>query len=42
MSIITKKIVNADAEVRYLTPKELEQINVFIKSCGCIIRSTQC
>ncbi|MBE9166676.1 hypothetical protein IQ238_03725 [Pleurocapsales cyanobacterium LEGE 06147] len=26
MSIITKIIVNADAEVRYLTPGELEQI----------------
>jgi allophycocyanin alpha subunit len=32
MSIITKTIVNADAEVRYLTPGELEQINIFVKS----------
>ncbi|AFZ34083.1 Phycocyanin [Stanieria cyanosphaera PCC 7437] len=32
MSIITKMIVNADAEIRYLTPGELEQINLFIKN----------
>jgi allophycocyanin alpha subunit len=32
MSIITKMIVNADAEVRYLSPGELEQINIFVKS----------
>ena len=32
MSIITKMIVNADAEVRYLTPGELEQISIFVKS----------
>ncbi len=32
MSIITKIIVNADAEIRYLTPGELEQINLFVKS----------
>jgi allophycocyanin alpha subunit len=32
MSFITKMIVKADNEVRYLTPGELEQINVFIKS----------
>jgi allophycocyanin alpha subunit len=32
MSIITKMIVNADAEVRYLTPGELKQIDMFIKS----------
>lgn len=30
MSIITKMIVNADAEVRYLTPGELEQIGIFV------------
>ncbi|BAY65546.1 allophycocyanin alpha chain 2 [Calothrix brevissima NIES-22] len=32
MSIITKMILNADAEVRYLTPGELDQINIFVKS----------
>ncbi|BAY82687.1 allophycocyanin alpha chain 2 [Calothrix parasitica NIES-267] len=32
MSIITKIIVNADAEIRYLTPGELEEINLFVKS----------
>ena len=32
MSIITKIIVGADAEVRYFTPGELEQIKVFVKS----------
>jgi allophycocyanin alpha subunit len=32
MSIITKMIVNADAEVRYLTPGELEQISIFVRS----------
>ncbi|MBD2682921.1 MULTISPECIES: allophycocyanin [Nostoc] len=32
MSIITKIILNADAEVRYLTPGELEQIDIFVKT----------
>ncbi|QLE49197.1 allophycocyanin [Nostoc sp. C057] len=32
MSIITKMIVNADAEVRYLSPGELDQIKNFISS----------
>ena len=32
MSIITKINVNADAEIRYLTPGELEEINLFVKS----------
>lgn len=32
MSIITKMIVNADAEVRYLTPGELDQIGMFVRS----------
>lgn len=32
MSMITKMIVNADAQVRYLTPGELEQIKMFVKS----------
>ena len=32
MSIITKMITNADAEVRYFTPGEIEQIKIFVKS----------
>ncbi|AFY57489.1 Phycobilisome protein [Rivularia sp. PCC 7116] len=32
MSVITKIIINADADIRYLTPGELEEINLFIKS----------
>lgn len=32
MSVITKIIINADADIRYLTPGELEQINLFVKS----------
>ena len=32
MSIITKIIINADADIRYLTPGELEEINLFVKS----------
>ncbi|AKG20383.1 allophycocyanin [Calothrix sp. 336/3] len=32
MSIITKMIVNADAEVRYFTPGEMEQIKIFVQS----------
>ncbi|AFZ00195.1 phycocyanin [Calothrix sp. PCC 6303] len=32
MSIIKKMIANADAEVRYLQPGEIDQIRVFMKS----------
>jgi len=32
MSIVTKSIVNADAEARYLSPGELERIKDFVKS----------
>lgn len=32
MSIVTKSIVNADAEARYLSPGELEQIKSFVTS----------
>lgn len=32
MSVITKLIVNADAECRYLTPGEMEQIKGFMSS----------
>ena len=30
MSIITKFIVNADAETRYLSPGELDRIKAFV------------
>lgn len=32
MSIITKSIVNADAEARYLSPGELDRIKAFVNS----------
>jgi allophycocyanin alpha subunit len=32
MSIVTKSIVNADAEARYLSPGELERIKAFVGS----------
>jgi allophycocyanin alpha subunit len=32
MSIVTKIILQTDDQVRYLTPGELEQIDIFIKS----------
>ncbi|NJM71451.1 MAG: allophycocyanin [Scytonema sp. RU_4_4] len=32
MSIVTKSIVNADAEARYLSPGELDQIKSFVTS----------
>jgi allophycocyanin alpha subunit len=32
MSVITTLIVNADAECRYLTPGEMEQIKRFVQS----------
>lgn len=32
MSIVTKSIVNADAEARYLSPGELDQIKGFVSS----------
>jgi allophycocyanin alpha subunit len=41
MSIITKMIVNADAEVRYLTPGELDQINIFVRSSERRLRLVQ-
>ncbi|BAY42804.1 allophycocyanin alpha subunit [Kalymmatonema gypsitolerans NIES-4073] len=41
MSIITKMIVNADAEVRYLSPGELEQIKIFIRSSEHRLRLVQ-
>ncbi|BAZ69724.1 MAG: allophycocyanin [Pelatocladus maniniholoensis HA4357-MV3] len=41
MSIITKMIVNADAEVRYLTPGELDQIKIFVGSSERRLRLVQ-
>ena len=32
MSIVTKSIVNADAEARYLSPGELDRIKSFVLS----------
>jgi len=32
MSIVTKSIVNADAEARYLSPGELDRIKSFVSS----------
>jgi allophycocyanin alpha subunit len=41
MSIVTKMIVNADAEVRYPTPGELEQIKLFAQSGDRRVRLVQ-
>ncbi|ELS02789.1 allophycocyanin alpha subunit apoprotein [Xenococcus sp. PCC 7305] len=41
MSIVTKSIVNADAEARYLSPGELERIKGFISSGGSRLRIAQ-
>ncbi len=41
MSIIKKMIVNADAEVRYLSPGELEQIKIFASSSERRLRLVQ-
>jgi allophycocyanin alpha subunit len=41
MSIVTKMIVKADDEVRYLTPGELEQIEIFIQSSDRRIQLAQ-
>ena len=32
MSVVTKSIVNADAEARYLSPGELDRIKGFVSS----------
>lgn len=39
MSVITKSIVNADAEARYLSPGELDRIKSFVTSgrSGCAL-----
>ncbi|WP_392534769.1 allophycocyanin [Nostoc sp. C117] len=41
MSVITKMIVNADDEVRYLSPGELEQIKMFVTSSERRLRVVQ-
>ena len=38
MSIVTKSIVNADAEARYLSPGELDRIKAFVTSGASRIR----
>ena len=41
MSIVTKSIVNADAEARYLSPGELSRINDFVSSGEARLRIAQ-
>lgn len=41
MSVVTKSIVNADAEARYLSPGELEQIRSFVSSGERRVRIAQ-
>jgi len=41
MSIVTKSIVNADAEARYLSPGELDRIKAFVSSGEARIRVAQ-
>ncbi|NET42709.1 allophycocyanin [Okeania sp. SIO2B3] len=41
MSIITKSIVNADAEARYLSPGELDRIKAFVTSGERRVRIAQ-
>jgi allophycocyanin alpha subunit len=38
MSIVTKSIVNADAEARYLSPGELDRIKVFVTGGAARLR----
>ncbi|MFM6278510.1 MAG: allophycocyanin, partial [Dolichospermum sp.] len=38
MSIVTKAIVNADAEARYLSPGELDRIKAFVTSGAARLR----
>jgi allophycocyanin alpha subunit len=42
MSIVTKSIVNADAEARYLSPGELGRIKGFVTSGESRLRIAQC
>jgi allophycocyanin alpha subunit len=41
MSIVTKSIVNADAEARYLSPGELDRIKAFVASGSQRVRIAQ-
>jgi allophycocyanin alpha subunit len=41
MSIVTKSIVNADAEARYLSPGELERIKAFVTTGASRLRIAQ-
>lgn len=41
MSVVTKSIVNADAEARYLSPGELDQIRSFVTSGERRVRTAQ-
>lgn len=41
MSIVTKSIVNADAEARYLSPGELDRIKSFVTSGASRLRIAQ-
>lgn len=41
MSIVTKSIVNADAEARYLSPGELDRIKTFVSSGESRLRIAQ-
>lgn len=41
MSIVTKSIVNADAEARYLSPGELDRIKTFVASGASRVRIAQ-
>jgi allophycocyanin alpha subunit len=41
MSIVTKSIVNADAEARYLSPGELDRIKSFVTSGSARLRIVQ-
>ncbi|MGD1701437.1 allophycocyanin [Dapis sp. BLCC M229] len=41
MSIVTKSIVNADAEARYLSPGELERIKTFVSTGEKRVRIAQ-
>jgi allophycocyanin alpha subunit len=41
MSIVTKSIVNADAEARYLSPGELERIKAFVSTGASRLRIAQ-
>ncbi|TAF32107.1 MAG: allophycocyanin, partial [Oscillatoriales cyanobacterium] len=41
MSIVTKSIVNADAEARYLSPGELDRIKSFVTSGERRVRIAQ-